>query len=120
MIVEQRTVKSFRALDIFFNRSDTLFFKEHPRREARIRIPYIDECFHEFASLGEHDRKRRRLIIWKVPDDNPMRGTGDRRLLKIPFLAFSDETIEDSDEVLLPILKQIMAEAYQREKMRTQ
>jgi len=35
--------------------------------------------------------------------------------MKIPFLAFSDETIEDRDDILLPIIEEIMLDAYARE-----
>ena len=97
---------------------DAQFFQQHPRRRARIREPgkqpfhdrqravrFLDECELEFRSLGPHDPKRRRIIVWRAPADHP---THPNHLLKIPFLAFADETIEDRDDVLLPIVAEIM------------
>ena len=104
--------------------TDEQFFATHPDRRARIRVPdkalykdsqravrYLDECELEFRSLGGHDKNRRRLIIWRVPADNPFYDPDRPQLLKIPFLAFADETIEDTDEILLPILHEIMKRA---------
>lgn len=104
---------------------DAQFFSDHPDRQARIRLPVkeiktdprtrqarvIGECEGEFWSLGAHERTRRRILVWRVPVDNPCYDPVRRPLLKIPFLAFSDETIEDRDDVLLPILHTIMSEA---------
>lgn len=104
---------------------DAQFFQQHPQRQARIRKPlrqiginkqrataFVDECENEFRSLGEHDRKRRWIIVWRVPPENPHYAVqGAPSLLKIPFLAFADEAIEDTDDVLLPILHTIMTEA---------
>lgn len=108
-----------RALAVFQGRSDSGFFTDHADRKAHIRRPYKGECEGEFWSLGEHDRNRRRIILWRVPDDNPMlpadwRKTNQVPLLKIPFLAFADESIEDSDAVLMPIVHQIMTDAAAR------
>ena len=72
---------------------------------------YLDECELEFRSLGGHDKNRRRLIRGRVPADNPFYDPDRPQLLKIPFLAFADETIEDTDEILLPILHDIMKRA---------
>lgn len=110
--------KGFDSLSVLFDRSDTIFFNQFPDRKARMRLPYKDEMAGEFWSLGDHQRTRRRVIVWRVPPGNPYYDPAKRPLLKIPFLAFADEAIEDSDAVLLPILDQIMAEAYQREKRR--
>lgn len=87
---------------------DVEFFTFHPDRRARIRIPKGNECELEFRSLGDHFAKRRRILVWRVPENNPAYDPVKRPLLKIPFLAFADETIEDNDETLLPILNQIM------------
>lgn len=108
------------ALELLHGRSDEGFFVDHPDRHARIRRAYQGECEGEFWSLGEHKRERRRIILWRVPEGNPhllvlRRASADKiPLLKIPFLAFADETIEDTDEILLPIVHQLMIEAAAR------
>lgn len=105
--------------------ADEQFFLAHPDRQAHIRLPKIvsmidaqrrvamvPEMQGEFWSLGEHDRKRRRVLLWRVPSDRwqliPNHDGVTQPIMKVPFLAYSDETIEDTDEVLLPILEQIM------------
>ena len=107
-----------KALIVAFDNSDKNFFKDHPDRQAHIRLPFAGECAGEFFSLGDHQRERRRIILWRVPSDNPYFNKMREPILKIPFLAFADESIEDRDDILLPILNQIMAEAFQREKQR--
>ncbi len=100
---------------------DSQFFAKHPGRRARIRLPgktlytdrqrsvrYLDECEIEFRHLGGHDPKRRRIIAYRLPADHP---THANHIMKIPFLAFADETIADDDKTLLPILDGIMKEA---------
>lgn len=97
---------------------DAQFFAQYPDRKARIRFPgrepfrdvqravrYLSECELEFRHLGAHDPKRRRIIAYRLPADHP---THANHILKIPFLAFADETIEDRDDVLLPIVHEIM------------
>jgi hypothetical protein len=97
---------------------DVQFFTEHPSRQARIRLPvktphrdqqravrYLDECEIEFRHLGGHDPKRRRIIAYKLPADHP---SHPNHIMKIPFLAFTDETIRDDDETLIPIVHEIM------------
>ena len=103
---------------------DSQFFAQHPSRHAHIRTPrptlvktkqrgvfYQDECAPEFRSLGPHSRERRRILLWKLPRENPFWDPDRPQILKIPFLAFSDETIEDRDDILLPIIHQIMVDA---------
>lgn len=104
-----------RALAVVYEKSDAGFFIDHPDRKAHLRRAYKDECRGEFWTLGEHDPKRRRIILWRVPETNPMfeglrKKQGGVPLLKIPFLAFADETIENTDAVLLPMVHQIMTE----------
>lgn len=98
---------------------DAQFFVDHPDRKTHIREPrkdlhvdaqravrYLDECELQFRALGMHDRKRRRILLTRVDfvgDPLP-----DNCVFKIPFLAFADETIEDRDGVLLPIINDIM------------
>jgi hypothetical protein len=72
----------------------------------------VDECELEFLSLGQHDRDRRRILL--VRTDHRGNPLPDNKVLKIPFLAFSDETIEDRDDILLPICFSIMAEALEQ------
>lgn len=108
--------------------TDEEFFTTFPDRQARIRKPdlvrqrdkqrsvrYLDECELEFRSLGGHDRDRRRIIVWRVPPGNPFYDPRRPQLLKIPMLAFADETIEDRDDILLPIVEQIMQNARQKQ-----
>src|ERR1700743_1073482 len=100
---------------------DAQFFQQHSDRQARIRLPlkvlhkdsqravrYLDEEKLPFRSLGSHDPRRRRIIAFRTPADHP---THPNAILKIPFLAFADETIADDDRTLLPILAEIMVEA---------
>ena len=100
---------------------DTEFFKSHPDRQARIRLPgvapfkdrqrsvrYLSESELEFRSLGQHDVTRRRIIVYRAPADHP---SHPDHIMKIPFLAFADETIENTDAVLLPIVDGIMKQA---------
>ena len=102
-----------KALIVVFDNSDKRFFDAHPDRQAHIRLPHREECHGEFFSLGDHNRARRRILLWRVPRDNPHYNRLREPILKIPFLAFADETIEDDDTVLLPIIATIMNEAAQ-------
>ncbi|PWU21830.1 MAG: hypothetical protein C5B50_00675 [Verrucomicrobia bacterium] len=105
-----------RAID-----QDAAFFQQHPDRWAHIRTPgrvlvrdrqravsYQTECEGEFWSLGPHNHLRRRIILWRVPPDNPFYNPAAPQILKIPFLLFSDEAVEDRDDILLPIIHQLM------------
>ena len=100
---------------------DEQFFRQHPDRRARIRVPgrelfkdkqrgvrYLSECELQFRSLGPHDDKRRRIICYRTPKDHP---THPNHIMKIPFLLFADETVEDRDDVLLPIVRELMEDA---------
>lgn len=106
---------------------DAQFFTDHPDRQARIRAPskvieingqrgasVVDEMRGEFWSLGDHDKSRRRIIVYRVPPDNPMYDPARPQLLKIPILLFADETITDEDSALLPEIHRIMLEARQK------
>ena len=108
---------------------DAQFFATHPDRYARIRMPkqvlardprtrqvrYVPECEGEFWSLGPHDKSRRRIICWRVPRDNVHYDPDHPQILKIPFLAFADEEIADRDDVLLPIVHEIMMDAAKKQ-----
>jgi len=107
--------------------TDEEFFQIYPDRNYHIRKPvmelvktkqramlYVEECEKEFLSFGPHDKDRRRLIIYRIPRDNPFYDPFKRPLLKVPFLAYADETIEDTDAVLALILHGIMEDARAR------
>ncbi len=100
-----------KALIVAFDNSDKRFFKDHLDRQAHIRLPYHDECSGEFFSLGDHQRTRRRILLWRVPRNNPHYARMKEPIIKIPFLSFADENIEDNDDILLPIIDTIMNEA---------
>lgn len=100
---------------------DAQFFQQHPDRHARIREParelfkdmqravrYLSECEMQFRSLGDHDQHRRRIIAYRTAKTRP---THPNTIIKIPFLLFGDEAVEDTDQVLLPIVHQLMLEA---------
>lgn len=106
--------------------TDAQWFADHLDRKAHIRLPelqrhidqqrsvrFLAECELEFRSLGPHDKTRRRIILTRVGHDNQPLPEG--KVLKIPFLAFGDESIEDTDEVLLPIIREIMVDAARRQ-----
>lgn len=102
---------------------DKQFFNTFPMRQSRIRRPtrqlytnkqravqYAGEMEVQFRSLGDHDRKRRWVIVYRLPPDNPNFDPEHPQLLPIPFLAFADETIADEDHLLLPLIHSIMME----------
>jgi hypothetical protein len=101
--------------------TDEQFFSGHPERQAHIRVPrkelakdrqravrYLDEAELQFRSLGPHEASQRRIVVYRVPADNPMAEEGKQQLLTIPILAFEGEVIPDTDEVLLPLIDEIM------------
>ena len=70
--------------------------------------PELGERWSEFQQLGPHEKSREKMLVWKVP---PGSGMAVGQILAVPFLQFADETIEDTDEILLPILDEIMRAA---------
>ena len=114
-----------KALALVWEKTDDYYFVDHPDRKARIRVPrlepmkdaqravrVLDECELEFRSLGGHDRDRRRILVTRVgADGKQLRHKNQDTVLKIPFLLFGDETVEDRDDILLPIIHEIMKEA---------
>ncbi len=86
---------------------DTLFFQKHRGRHARIRKPFGNEAEDDYRQLGYHDPARRRMLVWKVPQDGPFPG----RLIPVPIITGFDESIEDDDAILLPMLAEIMNDA---------
>ena len=103
------------AQDLRPTKSDLQFFADHKDRQARIRKVEDRENIGEFWSLGPHDASRRRMLLWRVPDNHPMKKMYP--FLKIPFLAFADESIEDDDKTLLPLIHQIMEDARKKPSM---
>lgn len=101
-----------RALASLYEKSDMLFFQYHKDRKAHIRQSYDGECESEFQTLGLHKRGRRRILLLRTDFEGKPFPEG--KVMKIPFLAFADETIEDRDDVLLPIIRDIMYEAKDR------
>lgn len=105
-----------KALASLWDRHDRVFFKQYPDRSYHIRNAYKGECHEEFWTLAPHNEGRRRIILTRVDaEQNPI---PDNKVLKIPFLAFVDETIEDTDDVLFPIVRDIMWDALKREKLK--
>src|ERR1039458_3634344 len=100
-----------KALVVAFDNSDKMFFENHRDRQAHIRLPFHGEAAGGFFSLGDHNRALRRILIWRVPRDSPYFDAVKQPILKIPFLTFFGETVEDTDDVLLPIIATIMQEA---------
>lgn len=103
---------------------DEQFFVRHPDRWTHIRVPlkvmardrqravgFVDENEIEFRSLGDHKRDRRRILLYRVPPDNPHWDPDKPQILKVPFLLFADETVEDRDDVLLPVIHEVMTNA---------
>lgn len=89
---------------------DECFFADFPDRKIRIRRAFSDKEFErEFRSLGLHSPARRRIIVARVAPH--VAKIYKRELIAIPFLAGIDETIEDRDDILLPILDEIMRDA---------
>lgn len=89
--------------------ADRIFFREHPQRMMRIRLPVETEYLAEFRGFGYHDEHRRRIIVFRIPAGQAKRHNVD--FARIPFLMFADETVEDTDEILRPILHEIMMNA---------
>lgn len=98
--------------------SDVDFFTANPTRQARLRKPvlqpvkdnqravrYQDEFAREFWQLGSHKRDRRRVVVLKTEHQ------GKQTLLPIPFLLNDGEVLEDTDDVLLPLVAEIMSAA---------
>ena len=91
--------------------SDEVFFAEHVSRRARIRKPFHEQEYDaEFRSLGDHDFKRRRVLVVRTRPPNLATGA-PMPLMPIPFLTYADEEIADEDAVLMPIIDELMREA---------
>lgn len=104
------------ALQKLWDMADEGFFKKYPNRCCHIRRAFDRESEGEFWSLGPHECHRRRILLWRPMEGHPSYKKEKCPLLKIPFLAFADETIEDRDEVLLPIIAEIMKDERERQR----
>ena len=103
---------------------DAQWFASNGERQAHIRKPvkvlmadkkhhvvrYMDECEMEYQSLGDHNKDRRRILLWKVPPTNPFYDPKKPAILKIPTVLYADESVEDRDDILLPFIDGIMRE----------
>jgi len=107
------------ADDIILPQSDEAWFREHPDRNFRIRAPKdAREFAYEFSSIGadNYPRERRAVIAMRsfTAGDEKMFGRPGGllpRIMQIPFLKFADETIEDNDKTLAPIVREMMGQA---------
>lgn len=102
---------------------DNYWFVTNPDRQVHIREPrkepavdkqravrYLDEQELAFRSLPQHDPKLRRIILYRVPPENPMYDANAPQILKIPFVLLPDEVIEDTDERLVPLIHELMVQ----------
>lgn len=105
-------MSSFEQLSKWWDQRDASFFKQHLDRYAHIRQPFHDECRGEFWSLGEHDKDRRRIILWRLAPGHPEYAQYKEQVFKMPFLA--DETVEDRDDILLPLIDRVMQDEHAR------
>ena len=90
---------------------DTWWFKDRPRRQARIRTPGVTEFLTAWQMLGAHEASRRRVLVWRVPRDNPYRKLVPDGFIRVPFIAKGDESFADSDAVALRVLDELMRQA---------
>lgn len=86
--------------------ADRSFFAEHHDRRLRIRPPIGDEYLSEFRQLGPHNQDRRAVIVTRIRPSLAKRYHVD--FMRIPFLLFADETVEDRDDILAPIVDEMM------------
>lgn len=104
--------------------NDRNFFSQNPLRQARIRKPgkqpfkdkqravrMLDEFEREYRSLGQHDPKQRRVIVYRLPSDNPNWDPEHPQLIPIPILEAFEGEFKDTDECLLPVVHHLMAES---------
>lgn len=108
-----------KALAKLWERTDETYFRRYPDRRYHIRNAYKGEHVGEFLTLGPHEENRRRIILCRVDAmQEPLLYNGKEVVQKLLFLAFADESIEDDDDTLFPIVRDIMADALKREKLR--
>lgn len=103
---------------------DVSWFFQHPERQAHIRAPgkvphkdkqravrYLDEQELAFRSLPAHDPKLRRLILYRVPPENPSYDPSRPQILKIPFVLLHEGELADRDPPLLKVIHELMTQA---------
>ena len=101
----QRIGKRMRQWDML----DEKWFKDHRDRECRIRLPEAGEDESKFQTLGPHLVRRRRIIA--VRAHGALAARMGIKVMRIPYLLFADETVEDTEENLRPIVDQLMSQA---------
>lgn len=107
-----------KALAKLWEQTDRTYFRRFPDRRYHIRNAYEGENEGEFQSLGSHEENRRRIILCRVNAmQEPLLYNGKEVVQKLLFLAFADESIEDDDDVLFPIVRDIMSDYIKREKL---
>lgn len=103
---------------------DAQWFAANPQRQAHIREPrkephrdkqravrYLDETELQFRSLGQHDPKLRRIILYRVPPENPAFDKDKPQILKIPFVLIHPDELTDEDQPLLATIHFLMQQA---------
>lgn len=105
MATERPTPPALRQWDII----DERWFSQHPDREVRIRVPEAGESESDFRTLGLHSLRRRRIIA--VRAHGALAARMKIKVMRIPYLLFADETVEDTEENLRPIVDRLMREA---------
>jgi hypothetical protein len=90
---------------------DVIWFRQRARRDYRIRVPAQGEFACAWIMLGMHNQDRRRVLVWRVPKNNPGRKMIPDGLMRVPFLAEADESIEDDDFVLKRLMARMMKDA---------
>lgn len=103
---------------------DVSWFFQHPERQAHIRevhkepfkdkqraVRYLDESEMQFRSLPRHDSKLRRIILYRVPPENPSYDPEHPQILKIPFVLLHAEELADEDAPLLKVIHELMVSA---------
>lgn len=90
---------------------DAAFFNANPNRQIRVRRPrkffkrnrqrgvdIVFEFAKEYAVLARHKKEQRRVLVWRIPPDNPHYDPDKPGLMQIPFFVDPGETVPDTDE----------------------
>lgn len=107
--MDSERVSQIPAIPAAAKLDDRAFFGEHKDRRFRLREPFPGEYTAEFRQFGMHNEDRRRIIVARVAANMARRHNID--FMRIPFLLFADETVEDTDQIIAPILDKIMQDA---------
>lgn len=100
---------------------DVSWFFQHPERQAHIReigvelhkdkqraVRYLDEQELAFRTLPAHDTTLRRIILYRVPPENPLYDSEKPQILKIPFVLLHADELPDEDGPLLKVIHELM------------